>query len=81
MQYRKIDPYRVYNVKEAAKVLDVNPQTLLDYLRNGRIVAQKVGEYKILGQNLINFLTISQQNIEKVIEDNKKASKKFRIGS
>jgi len=58
MENRKIDPYKVYNVEEAAKVLDINPQTLLDYLRDGKIVAKKIGEWKILGQSLINFLTI-----------------------
>lgn len=57
MEARKIDPLRVYNVEEAANVLSINPQTLLDYLRDGRIVAQKIGEWKILGQSLIDFIT------------------------
>lgn len=77
---RKIDPNRVYNVEEAAKVLGVNPQTLLDYLRDGRIAALKIGEWKILGTNLINFLTVSQETVDRVVEENKKAGEKFRIG-
>jgi len=55
---RKIDPYRVYNIEEASKVLGMNPQTLSDYLRDGRIEAQKIGEWKILGKNLIDFLSV-----------------------
>ncbi len=53
-----INPQKVYNVSEAAKVLDINEQTLLDYLRDGRIIAQKIGEWKILGKNLIDFLSV-----------------------
>ena len=81
MKSKKIDPLEVYNVEEAAKVLDINPQTLLDYLRDGRIVAKKIGEWKILGQSLIQFLTTSQTDINYVVEENRKNAKKFRIGS
>lgn len=51
-----INPQKVYNVKEAAKVLDIGEETLLDYLRDGKINAQKIGEWKILGQSLSDFL-------------------------
>lgn len=63
MKQRKIDPNRIYNVEEAAKVLDVNPQTLLDYLRDGKIAAQKIGEWKIYGQNLIDYLSLKEIEI------------------
>ena len=81
MEKRKIDPYRIYNLEGAAKVLGINPQTLQDYLRDGRIVAKKIGEWKILGQSLIQFLTTSQTDINYVVEENRKNAKKFRIGS
>jgi predicted site-specific integrase-resolvase len=51
-----INPNRVYNVKEAANLLSINPQTLIEYCRRGTVVAKKIGEWKILGQSLINFL-------------------------
>lgn len=57
-----IEPNRVYNVPEASEILGVNEQTLLEYLREGKIKAQKIGEWKILGQNLIDFLSV--KNIE-----------------
>jgi hypothetical protein len=52
-----INPQKVYNVSEAARTLGINEQTLLDYLRNGKIAAQKVGEWKILGKSLMDFLS------------------------
>lgn len=64
MESKVINPQKVYNVEEAAKVLDINPQTLLEYLRDGKIVAKKIGEWKILGQNLIDFLSTEPNEIE-----------------
>ena len=52
-----INPQKVYNVQEAAVVLAINEQTLLDYLRNGKIKGQKIGEWKIIGSNLVDFLS------------------------
>ncbi len=60
-----INPQKVYNVNEAAKVLDINEQTLLDYVRTGKIIGKKIGEWKILGQSLINFLTAEPNEIER----------------
>jgi predicted site-specific integrase-resolvase len=61
-----IEPNKVYNVQGAAEILGVNSQTLLEYLRNGRIKAQKIGEWKILGQNLIDFLKEEPKGFIKV---------------
>lgn len=55
-----INPLKVYNVAEASEVLGINPQTLLEYLREEKIVAKKIGEWKILGQNLIDFLSVKE---------------------
>lgn len=51
-----IEPNKVYDVKEAAELLNSNSQTITEYCREGKIVAQKIGEWKILGQSLISFL-------------------------
>ena len=55
-----IEPNRVYNVQEAADLLRISQQTVVEYCRNGKIVAQKIGEWKILGQCLIVFMGLSQ---------------------
>ncbi len=51
-----IEPNRVYNVTDAAKLIDINPQTMIEYCREGKIVCQKIGEWKILGQSILDFL-------------------------
>lgn len=67
MNEKLIEPNQVYNVEEAAQVLGVNQQTLLEYLREGKIVAKKIGEWKILGQNIIDFLSNRENKKEKAI--------------
>lgn len=52
-----IKPNRVYNTVEAAKLLGINPQTMIEYCRTGKIVAKKIGEWKILGQSIVDFLS------------------------
>jgi phage antirepressor YoqD-like protein len=83
-----INPQKVYNAEEAAKVLDINEQTLLDYLRSGKIAAQKIGEWKILGRNLIDFLSnktymiVTKQGVNGTVEakDKDELFKKLSTG-
>lgn len=55
-----IEPNRVYDVQEAANLLGVSSQTVVEYCRTGKIVSQKIGEWKILGQSLIVFMGINK---------------------
>ena len=57
---RTIEPNRVYNVEEAAGLLGISAQTVIEYCRTNKIVAQKIGEWKILGQCLIVFMGLNQ---------------------
>jgi len=52
----KIIPTKVYSVKEAAEVLGIHFQTVERLCKSGRIKAQKVKGWRILGQSLIEFL-------------------------
>lgn len=68
MNTKIIEPYRVYNVIEASELLGVNPQTLTDYCREGKLVCTKIGEWKILGQNIIDFLRRPRGPLDSLIE-------------
>ena len=46
----------VYSPQEAAEILDVSSQTIVEYCRAGKIAAQKIGEWRILGESIANFL-------------------------
>jgi excisionase family DNA binding protein len=39
----KIDDIEIYDVKECAEILHVHPQTVRNYLRQGKLRGQKVG--------------------------------------
>src|SRR5260221_302112 len=60
MMDKTIEPNRVYNVSEAAELLGISQQTVVEYCRSGKIVAQKIGEWKILGQCLIVFMGLNR---------------------
>lgn len=55
-----IEATKVYTVKEAAQLLGVHPQTIERFCKGGRIKAQKIRGWKILGQALIDFMLNSQ---------------------
>ncbi|MEM4134415.1 MAG: helix-turn-helix domain-containing protein [Candidatus Micrarchaeia archaeon] len=53
----QIDPYGLYNFKTARKLLRVSIKKMSELIKTGKIKAKKIGkEYKILGQNIIDFL-------------------------
>ena len=56
MNTKTINPLRIYNVLEASKLLRINPQTLIEYCRAGKIKARKIGEWKILGSAIVDFM-------------------------
>lgn len=39
----KIADVKAYNVQEAAELLDVSPQTIRSYIKQGKLKAQKAG--------------------------------------
>lgn len=57
---KAINPKKVYSSREAADMLGVNKRTVTNLCKSGNIVSKKIKEYKILGQNLIDFLNPSQ---------------------
>ncbi len=69
MTKESIDPNKVYTTQEAADVLGVSEQILVMQLRNGKITGQYIGKgWKILGQNIIDFLKKPQGLIERLAE-------------
>lgn len=83
-----INPQKVYNVEEAAKVLDIGKETLLDYVRSGKITARKIGEWKIIGQSLLNFLTpdrtykiITHQGISGILDAKNESDLKRKLAT
>lgn len=53
----KIEPLAVYDVEGAAQVVGMRPRTVLQYIREGKIVAQRAGkEYRMTGNNLLSYL-------------------------
>lgn len=52
-----VEPYKpLYTVKEAASLLQVNPNTVYDYIRSGQLTALKLGSTKIRGHDLEDFI-------------------------
>lgn len=46
----------MYDVKETAQILGVTTRTIMNYIRDGKIKAQKVGgKWKISKENLESF--------------------------
>lgn len=54
-----IQAKQVYSSKEAADFLKIAPRTVSDLCRQGKIVASKAKEYRILGESLLNYLGFS----------------------
>ena len=49
--------FKTYDLQEAADILGVAKRTLLDYIKNRRIKAQKIGgHWKISADNLKRFI-------------------------
>jgi len=54
----EIEGIKLYNLDELSKSLDIHVVTLQRYVREGRILAQKVGKrYLVSKESLENFLT------------------------
>lgn len=52
---------KVYKVKEVAEILRVHWQTILEYIRNGKLKAIKIGKgYRITQEDLDEFLNKSK---------------------
>ena len=52
-----VEPYKpLYTVKEVASLLQVNPNTVYDYIRSGQLTALKLGSVKIRGRDLEEFI-------------------------
>jgi excisionase family DNA binding protein len=52
-----IEGIRFYNVRETAKVLQVTPQTIRLYIKQGRIKSKRIGRpFLIAEKNLKSFL-------------------------
>lgn len=50
-----IEPEELYSMREAAEFLDVTPETVKMYCRNGKLKGQKVGpkrEWKVRGSEI-----------------------------
>lgn len=53
----KIADVKAYNVQEAAELLDVSPQTIRSYIKQGKLKAQKAGnKYVITEETLKTFI-------------------------
>jgi len=53
----EVGTQKAYDVQETARLLDITPQTVRAYIRNGKFTAQKVGtRYYITEQCLQDFL-------------------------
>jgi len=54
---REIKEFKLYTVPEVAELLSLNPQTVKQFIREGRIKAKKVGRrYLILGEAILDYL-------------------------
>ncbi|MDD3222316.1 MAG: DNA-binding protein [Clostridia bacterium] len=52
-----VEPYKpLYSVKEAAKVLLVNPSTVYQYINEGKLLYVPLGSKKIRGIDLEKFI-------------------------
>lgn len=66
---REIEGIRLYTIPEAAAALQVTPQTVRNYVKNGLLKAQRVGRpFLITGESLKHFVTggavQAQQNLK-----------------
>ena len=56
--FREIRPHRIYTSDEAALLLGVERRTIVHLVARGDIPGSKVdGNYRILGQSLLDYLT------------------------
>lgn len=49
-----ISEAQTFSVKEAARILNMNPNTLAGYIRKGLIKASRAGKKYIISQNTLN---------------------------
>lgn len=55
---KTIEGIKVYTVTEAAELLDITPQTVRGYIKNGKLHAQRVGRPYLISEEAIKaFLT------------------------
>jgi excisionase family DNA binding protein len=58
---KKIDEWRVYTLKEAAKVLRVSHDFLRQEIEAGRLIARPMGnDYRIAGRYMLEYLRHQQ---------------------
>jgi len=54
---------KIYTVKEAAKILKVNPKTVRKYINDGKLEASKLGNrFRIKEGDLENFFDANKDN-------------------
>lgn len=62
---RQIEGVTLYTILEAAKTLQVTPQTVRSYIKSGLLRAQRVGRpYLISGESLKLFVTGGAVQVE-----------------
>ena len=60
MPNNSINPNKVYTAQETAILIGVDKRTVYPLLKNGAIFSRRLGKgYKILGQNILEFLRTS----------------------
>lgn len=59
-----IHPYAVYDSKEAAELLGLNPVTIQRYIRAGKLKATQIGKvYRLSGQALLDLMALDSDSI------------------
>ncbi len=52
-----VEPYKpLYTVKEVAKLMHINPNTVYDLINSGKLVALELGSKKVRGKDLEEFI-------------------------
>lgn len=60
-----IHPYSVYDSKEAAALLNLDPVTIQRYIRGGKLKATQIGKvYRISGQALLDLISLDSDSIK-----------------
>lgn len=74
---QKIDPHGVYSVRDVAKILGTNDQTIIEYCRLRMIPAVKIKQWTILGKSLLDYLQKSRS--ERVEDTFKSFTYQFQV--
>ena len=72
---RKVYEIVLYDVPEIATTLNISKLTVLNYIKRGKLKAQKIGRRWWISQsNLEDFLNAKQENLKR-LENQKRADK------